>query len=62
MGCNASKSVMFIHFNDLKADMEGEMKKMSKFLEIDFPSVVRSGREVPAPSSTRGRTEDGLTY
>ena len=30
-------NVMFIHFNDLKLDMEGEMKKMAKFLEIDIP-------------------------
>jgi aryl sulfotransferase len=30
-------NVMFIHFNDLKADMEGEMKNMAKFLEIDIP-------------------------
>mmetsp|Transcript_37406 Transcript_37406/g.81876 ORF Transcript_37406/g.81876 Transcript_37406/m.81876 type:complete len:321 (-) Transcript_37406:116-1078(-) len=28
-------NVMLIHFNDLKKDMEGEMRKMAKFLDID---------------------------
>jgi len=31
-------NVMFLHFNDLKRDMEGEMRKMAKFLAIDVPA------------------------
>lgn len=30
-------NVMFVHFNDLKIDMSGEMRRMAKFLETDVP-------------------------
>ncbi len=33
-------NVMFIHFNDLKADMPGEIRRIAKFLEIDVADDV----------------------
>ncbi len=38
-------NVMLIHFNDLKADMPGEMRRIAKFLEIDvaedaWPAII----------------------
>jgi len=38
-------NVMLVHFNDLKADMPGEMRRIAKFLEIDiaeeaWPAII----------------------
>lgn len=30
-------NVMVVHFNDLKADLEGEIRRIAKFLEIEVP-------------------------
>jgi aryl sulfotransferase len=32
------KNLLFVHFNDLKADLVGEMRRISEFLEIDTPA------------------------
>jgi aryl sulfotransferase len=43
--------VYFLHYNDLKADLEGEMRRLAAFLEIDVPeqhwapAVERCGLE-----------------
>ena len=34
----ARPNVLFVHYNDLKADLAGEMRRISKFLEIDTPA------------------------
>ena len=31
------KNLLFVHYNDLKADLAGEMRRISEFLEIDTP-------------------------
>ncbi len=31
-------NVLFVHFNDLKADLAGEMRRISEFLEIETPA------------------------
>jgi sulfotransferase family protein len=30
-------NLLFVHYNDLKADLEGEMRRIARFLEIDVP-------------------------
>ena len=30
-------NLLFVHFNDLKADLEGEMRRIARFLEIRVP-------------------------
>ena len=32
------KNLLFVHYNDLKADLVGEMRRISEFLEIDTPA------------------------
>lgn len=32
------KNLLFVHYNDLKADLVGEMARISEFLEIDTPA------------------------
>jgi aryl sulfotransferase len=32
--------LLMVHFNDLKADLEGEMRRISEFLEIDTPQPL----------------------
>jgi len=32
--------LLFVHYNDLKADLVGEMRRISEFLEIDTPETV----------------------
>ena len=32
------KNLLFVHYNDLKADLAGEMRRISDFLEIDTPA------------------------
>jgi aryl sulfotransferase len=32
--------VLFVHFNDLKADLGGEMRRIAAFLEIDVPDAA----------------------
>ena len=32
------ENVLFVHFNDLKADLDGEMRRVAAFLDIDIPS------------------------
>ncbi len=32
------KNLLFVHYNDLKADLAGEMARISEFLEIDTPA------------------------
>ncbi|HKJ25935.1 MAG TPA: sulfotransferase domain-containing protein [Myxococcota bacterium] len=32
-------NVLFVHFNDLLADLEGEMRRVAAFLEIDVPEA-----------------------
>jgi len=39
------KNVLFVHYNDLKADLDGEMRRIASFLEVpvteeQWPSVV----------------------
>jgi len=31
------KNLLFVHYNDLKADLAGELRRISEFLEIDTP-------------------------
>jgi aryl sulfotransferase len=31
------KNLLFVHYNDMKADLVGEMRRISEFLEIDTP-------------------------
>jgi aryl sulfotransferase len=33
-------NVLFVHYNDLKADLAGEMGRISEFLEIDTPATL----------------------
>lgn len=33
-------NVLLVHFNDLKADREGEMRRIAQFLEIELPEQV----------------------
>jgi aryl sulfotransferase len=33
-------NVLFVHYNDLKADLAGEMRRISNFLEIDTPETL----------------------
>lgn len=42
-------NLLMVHYNDLKADLSGEMKRISEFLEIDtppdvWPSLVEAAR------------------
>ncbi len=30
-------NILFVHFNDLKADLEGEMRRIARFVDIDVP-------------------------
>ena len=30
-------NILFVHYNDLKADLEGEMRRIARFLEIEVP-------------------------
>jgi aryl sulfotransferase len=30
-------NLLFVHYNDLKADLEGEMRRIARFLDIDVP-------------------------
>ena len=32
------ENLLFVHYNDLKADLAGEMRRISEFLEIDTPA------------------------
>jgi aryl sulfotransferase len=32
------ENLLFVHYNDLKADLPGEMRRISQFLEIDTPA------------------------
>ncbi|MGE5500729.1 MAG: sulfotransferase domain-containing protein [Ignavibacteriales bacterium] len=34
------ENLLFVHYNDLKADLKGEMRRISEFLEIDTPDDV----------------------
>ena len=41
----AEPNLLFVHYNDMKADLEGEMRRVAKFLDIDiaeskWPAVV----------------------
>ncbi len=31
--------ILFVHFNDLKADLAGEMRRIARFLDIDVPEA-----------------------
>lgn len=33
-------NVLMVHYNDLKADLDGEMVRIAKFLEIDTPAAL----------------------
>ena len=33
-------NILMLHFNDLKADLEGEMKRIAQFLEINVPAAI----------------------
>ena len=35
--CRDRKNLLFAHYNDMKADLEGEMRRVAAFLEIDVP-------------------------
>jgi aryl sulfotransferase len=32
--------MLLIHYNDLKADREGEMRRIAEFLDIDIPATL----------------------
>jgi len=32
-------NILFVHYNDLKADLDGEMRRIARFLEIDVPEA-----------------------
>src|SRR5579871_223730 len=34
------ENLLFVHFNDLKADLEGEMRRISRFLDIETPQAL----------------------
>jgi aryl sulfotransferase len=34
------KNMLLIHYNDLKADREGEMRRIAEFLDIDIPATL----------------------
>src|SRR5919199_1866897 len=36
-------SVLFVHYNDLLADLEGEIRRLAGFLEIDIPEALWPG-------------------
>ena len=36
----AQKNLLFVHYNDLKADLSGEMKRIANFLNIDVPATL----------------------
>jgi aryl sulfotransferase len=43
----ANSNILFVHFNDLKADLQGEMVRIAKFLEVDvdesrLPDMVKA--------------------
>ena len=33
-------NILFVHYNDLKADLSGEMKRIANFLSIDVPTAL----------------------
>lgn len=33
----SQRNVIFVHYNDLKADLEGEMRRLAEFLDIEVP-------------------------
>jgi aryl sulfotransferase len=35
-----NENVLLVHYNDLKADRDGEMRRIAKFLEIDIPESL----------------------
>jgi aryl sulfotransferase len=36
-------NVLFVHYNDLQADLDGEMRRVAAFLNIDIPAARWSG-------------------
>lgn len=57
--------VCFVHYNDLKADLDGEMRRIAEFLEIDVPDqlwpdvIDRCGLEQMRDAA---RGDDGLAF
>jgi aryl sulfotransferase len=33
-------NLLFVHYNDLKADLDGEMRRIARFLDIEVPEAV----------------------
>ena len=33
-------NILMVHYNDLKADLQGEMKRIAEFLQIDVPDAL----------------------
>ncbi len=36
-------NVLFVHYNDLQADLDGEIRRVASFLDIDFPPALWPG-------------------
>ena len=49
--------LLFVHYNDLKADLEGEMRRISDFLEIETPPALMA--QLAAAATFEAMKRDG---
>jgi aryl sulfotransferase len=54
------KNLLFVHYNDLKEDLAGEMRRISDFLEIDTPDRLMPELVEAARFETMKRDGDAL--
>ena len=52
------ENLLLVHYNDLKADLEGEMRRIAKFLDVDvnedvWPALVKAARFVDMKAQGR---------
>ena len=52
--------LLFVHYNDLKADLEGEMARIAEFLEIDTPPALLKDLAAAATFEAMKRDGDAL--
>ncbi|HEY9219737.1 MAG TPA: sulfotransferase domain-containing protein [Phenylobacterium sp.] len=56
----ARPNLLLVHYNDLKADLAGEMRRISQFLDIDTPEPVLAKLAAAAEFSAMKKQGDGL--